>query len=91
MKIEAITKWLKVMVKGVLPFYLFTFLPLSVNAQDVIINPDISYAGTPRQLEIGGLAVKGVEGYEDYVLTGLSGLSIGQVIDVPGLSLPTPS
>ena len=87
MKIEAITKWLKVMVKGVLPFYLFTFLPLSVNAQDVIINPDISYAGTPRQLEIGGLAVKGVEGYEDYVLTGLSGLSIGQVIDMPGTEI----
>ena len=57
------------------------------SAQDVIINPDISYAGTPRQLEIGGLAVKGVEGYEDYVLTGLSGLSIGQVIDVPGTEI----
>ena len=56
----------------------------STAAQDVIVNPDISYAGTPRQLEIGGLAVKGVEGYEDYVLTGLSGLAIGQVIEVPG-------
>ena len=53
-------------------------------AQDVIVNPNISYAGTPRLLEIGGLSVKGVEGYEDYVLTGLSGLSVGQVIDVPG-------
>ena len=87
MKIEAITKWLKVMVKGVLPFYLFTFLPLSVNAQDVIVNPDISYAGTPRQLEIGGLAVKGVEGYEDYVLTGLSGLAVGQMISLPGTEI----
>ena len=87
MKIEAITKWLKVMVKGVLPFYLFTFLPLSVNAQDVIVNPDISYAGTPRQLEIGGLAVKGVEGYEDYVLTGLSGLTVGQNISLPGTEI----
>ena len=84
MNIEAITKWLKVMVKGVLPFYLFTFLPLCTNAQDVIVNPDISYAGTPRQCEIGGLTVKGVEGYEDYVLLGLSGLSVGQVIEVPG-------
>ena len=56
-------------------------------AQDVIINPSISYAGTPRQCEIGGLAVKGVEGYEDYVLTGLSGLSVGQVIDVPGVEI----
>lgn len=53
-------------------------------AQEKIVNPDISYAGTPRTCEIGGLAVKGVEGYEDYVLTGLSGLSIGQTITVPG-------
>ena len=67
MKIKTITKWVKAMVKGVLPFYLFTFLPFSANAQDVIVNPDISYAGTPRQCEIGGLAVKGVEGYEDFV------------------------
>ena len=75
------------MVKGILPFYLFTFLPLSVSAQDVIVNPDISYAGTPRQCEIGGLAVKGVEGYEDYVLLGLSGLSVGQSISVPGTEI----
>ena len=71
-------------VKWVLPFYLFTFLPLSLSAQDKIINPDISYAGTPRSCEIGGIAVKGVEGYEDYVLAGLSGLSVGQQIEVPG-------
>ena len=59
----------------------------SAVAQDVIVNPDISYAGTPRQLEIGGLAVKGVEGYEDYVLTGLSGLSVGQMISLPGTEI----
>ena len=87
MKIEAITKWVKVMVKGFLAFYLFTFLPLSISAQDVIINPDISYAGTPRTCEIGGLAVKGVEGYEDYVLTGLSGLTVGQTISLPGTEI----
>ena len=63
-------------------FQLFTFLPLM--AQDKIVNPDISYAGTPRSCEIGGIAVEGVEGYEDYVLTGLSGLSVGQMIEVPG-------
>ena len=75
------------MVKGILPFYLFTFLPLNAGAQDVIVNPDISYAGTPRQVEIGGLAVKGVEGYEDYVLTGLSGLTVGQSISLPGTEI----
>lgn len=53
-------------------------------AQDKIVNPDISYAGTPRMCTIGGLAVEGVEGYEDYVLIGLSGLSVGQNITVPG-------
>ena len=53
-------------------------------AQDKIVNPDISYAGTPRSCEIGGIAVEGVDGYEDYVLAGLSGLSVGQMIDVPG-------
>jgi outer membrane protein insertion porin family len=71
-------------VKWVIPFYLLTFLPLSATAQDKIVNPDISYAGTPRSCEIGGIAVEGVEGYEDYVLAGLSGLSVGQMIEVPG-------
>ncbi len=55
-----------------------------LQAQDKIVNPDISYAGTPRLLEIGGLTAKGVEGYEDYVLTSLSGLAVGQTITVPG-------
>ena len=77
----------KGLVRGVLPFYLFTFLPLSVVAQDKIVNPDISYAGTPRTCEIGGLAVEGVEGYEDYVLTSLSGLSVGQEIEIPGTQI----
>jgi len=56
----------------------------TASAQDKIVNPDITYAGTPRTCTIGGIAVEGVEGYEDYVLTGLSGLSVGQQIEVPG-------
>ena len=74
----------KGLVKGILPVCLFTFLPFTASAQDKIVNPDISYAGTPRTCEIGGIAVEGVEGYEDYVLAGLSGLSVGQEIEVPG-------
>lgn len=57
---------------------------LQSKSQEKIINPDISYAGTPRTCEVGGLAVEGVEGYEDYVLTGISGISVGQEITVPG-------
>ena len=75
------------MVRGVLPLCLLAFLPLVASAQDKIVNPDISYAGTPRTCEIGGLAVEGVEGYEDYVLTGLSGLTVGQEIEVPGSAI----
>ncbi len=65
----------------------FIISPLSLNslfAQEKIINPDITYAGMPRECTIAGIAVSGVEGYEDYVLTGVSGLSVGQAISVPG-------
>ncbi len=57
----------------------------NAHAQEKILYPDISYAGTPRQCTIAGIAVSGVEGYyEDYVLTGVSGLAIGDEIEVPG-------
>ena len=57
---------------------------MEASGQEKIVNPDITYAGTPRTCKIGGLAVSGVEGYEDYVLTGISGLSVGQEISIPG-------
>ena len=53
-------------------------------AQDKIVFPDISYAGTPRTVTLGGLTVSGAEGYGDYMLTGISGLTIGQEIELPG-------
>lgn len=61
-------------------------LTTQLQAQETrrIINPDITYAGNPMSLEIGGLEVTGVDGYEDYVLLGISGLTLGQQIEVPG-------
>ena len=50
-------------------------------------HPDINYAGTPRDLVIGGFNVSGIDGYEDYMLTGISGLSVGQHISVPGTEI----
>ena len=47
--------------------FLFLFSFSSVAAQEKIVNPDITYAGSPRSCTIAGLAVSGVEGYEDYV------------------------
>ena len=73
--------------KFVLVLFTFHFSLLTSLAQDKIVSPDISYAGTPRSLEIGGIAVEGVEGYEDYVLTGLSGLTVGERIEVPGTQI----
>ncbi len=61
-----------------------SFFISNISAQDYIVNPDISYSSTPRRCEIGGLTVEGVEGYEDFVVIGLSGLTVGQEIDVPG-------
>ncbi len=54
------------------------------SAQEKIVNPDISYMSKVRMCTIASIAVSGVEDYEDYMLTGISGLSVGQEISVPG-------
>ena len=60
---------------------------LGLEAQERIVYPDITYAGTPRNLTIGGFSVSGMEGYEDYMLTGISGLTVGQQISLPGTEI----
>ena len=52
-------------------------------------SPVILYSATPKKYEIGGIKVEGVKNYEDYVLIGLSGLSVGQTITVPGDEITT--
>lgn len=59
-------------------------ISIAAAAQEKITNPEITYAGNPRNCVIGGIAVSGVEGYEDYVLTGISGLAKGQRVTLPG-------
>ncbi|MDR0745186.1 MAG: outer membrane protein assembly factor BamA [Mediterranea sp.] len=66
-------------------FIFVTFICLLCFAvQAVAQEPVILYSGTPKNYEIGGISVEGVTNYEDYVLIGLSGLSVGQTITVPG-------
>ena len=48
------------LVKRVLPFCLLAFLPISLSAQEKIVHPEISYAGTPI---VGRLA--GINGHVD--------------------------
>lgn len=59
-------------------------MSIAAAAQEKTTNPEITYAGNPRNCVIGGIAVSGVEGYEDYVLTGISGLAKGQRVTLPG-------
>ena len=58
-----------------------------MSAQQKIVNPDIIYSGTPKTYKLAGLTVTGIEGYEDYVLTGISGLTVGQELEVPGTAI----
>ena len=71
-------------IKKVLIIALVLGSSIMSQAQDKIVYPDINYAGTPRTLVVGGINVTGVEGYEDYMLSGISGLTVGQTITVPG-------
>ena len=57
---------------------------LTLRAQEKIVHPEISYAGTPISGRLAGINISGIEGYEDYVLTSISGLAIGDEIDIPG-------
>lgn len=57
---------------------------IGVCAQETVVNPDISYAGYPQTVTVAGMEVSGVDGYEDYVLTGISGITVGQQITLPG-------
>ncbi len=56
----------------------------AANNENVIENPTIQYTNTPQKYEIAGITVSGVKNYEDYVLVGFSGLTVGQQVTVPG-------
>lgn len=66
---------------------IFTFILLvcacvTIEAQ-VQTKPSVVY-GRTQKYEIGGIAVEGVKNYEDYILIGLSGLTVGETISLPG-------
>ena len=54
------------------------------NVGDTIYNPKIVFTGAPSKYEIAGIRVEGVDNYEDNIIIGYSGLSIGQRIEIPG-------
>lgn len=74
-------------INKVLMLLALSGVSLTMSAQQKIINPDITYSGTPKTYKLAGLTVTGIEGYEDYVLTGISGLTVGQELEVPGTAI----
>ena len=74
-------------INKVLMLLALSGVSLTMSAQQKIVNPDITYSGTPKTYKLAGLSVTGIEGYEDYVLTGISGLSVGQELEVPGTAI----
>ncbi len=68
---------------------LLLLVAMQVVAQYKIVKPTILYTGNPRTYTIGGINLSGVDNYEPYVIIGISGLSVGDVIDVPGDAITT--
>ncbi len=48
------------------------------------VNPVIDYSRTPKQYFIGAITVEGAKNYDDDLLQGLSGLSVGDPVTIPG-------
>jgi len=69
----------------ILLFILLSILSLPVMAQITTGNevPDINY-NVPRKYTIGGITVTGVQYLNSSVLISLSGLQVGNKIDIPG-------
>lgn len=63
---------------------MLTLCTADLIAQVKVVNPTILYSGTPHKYEIGGINVTGVENQEPSLMIGISGLSVGDEIRVPG-------
>ncbi len=61
-------------------------LPLFAPAQSVQRDTAVTvdYSRTPRECIIGGIQVEGVKNFDQRLLVGLSGLSVGQTVKIPG-------
>lgn len=78
-------------LKKYLNILLFSMIALCVYAQsDSVVQaalPKIEYTYQHRKYKIADIKVKGADNYEDYVLIGFSGLSVGDEIEVPGVEV----
>ena len=63
---------------------LLLLLAMTSTAQEKIEKPTILYTNNPPKYTIGGINLSGVDNLEPAVVIGISGLSVGDVISVPG-------
>ena len=61
----------------------------AVSAQETVVKPTILYTNTSHKYIIGGINLYGAENLEPAIIIGLSGLSVGDVISVPGDEVTT--
>ena len=59
----------------------------AAEANDTIYNPTVIFSSMPKRYEIAGIRVTGVDNYEDYIVIGYSGLSVGDVVEIPGSAI----
>ena len=64
-------------------------VPMNLQGQSVDEAPVILYSGTPKKYEIADIVVTGVDNMDPSTLIGLSGLTVGQIITVPGDEIST--
>ncbi len=70
-------------------FWLLLSGVAAVSAQETVVKPTILYTNTSHKYIIGGINLYGAENLEPTIIIGLSGLSVGDVISVPGDEVTT--
>lgn len=80
------------MYRRIVLFFIFLSAALGVFAQESDTTkveapaevPVISYGLSPKRYKIADIKVTGIKNYDDFVLIGFSGLSVGDVVSIPG-------
>lgn len=54
---------------------------------DTIYNPEVIYTPIPKKYEIADISVSGVPEEDQYLIIGYSGLSVGDVVEIPGADI----
>lgn len=74
----------KVFIKTILTLVASALVSLAASAQVVLDDSFEFDYGSPQKYEIGGITVSGVKYLDNNVLILLSGLSVGDMIEIPG-------